>query len=150
MLSFTALSDMLTAPENETEFIRVTRTGTVALGTVFGATWGQLATVVIGLPAHVWLKHNTKQRAWMYVLVGAFAGMVFGALLVVPALFGTTTPLLGKLAWIALASVVSGALAGLTFWLIRRPDRDAPVAPPSSPQHATEPSHKSHETGGRP
>jgi hypothetical protein len=125
ILSLTALSDMITPPDVETEFIRVTHTGLVFMGTALGATWGQLATLIVGLPAHVWLTLYTTRRAWMYGVAGAAAGTIFGVLFVWPTLFGSALPSLEDLMWLAFASIGGGAAAGFGFWLIRRPDRDA-------------------------
>jgi hypothetical protein len=135
ILSFTILSDMVsTGTEGEAEVFRIDRTGIVLFGTLLGAMWGQLATAFIGLPAHVWLMHYTRRRAWMYAVAGALAGTGFGATFVWATMFGLTFPAFAEVIWLALAGAAAGACAGLTFWLIRRPDLDArPVLPANSP-----------------
>lgn len=136
ILSFTVLSDMVsTGIEDEADVFRINRTGIIFFGTVLSATWGQLATAFIGLPAHVWLMHYTRRRAWMYAVAGALAGTGFGATFVWATVFGVTFPAFANVIWLALAGATAGACAGLTFWLIRRPDRDhlpSEVTPPEN------------------
>jgi hypothetical protein len=125
ILSFTVLSDMISnSPPDEEEIFPITRSGMIFFGIVIGATWGQMATAFIGLPAHVWLMHYTRRRAWMYAVAGALAGTAFGATFVWAVVFGVTFPYFADVIWLAVAGATAGACAGLTFWLIRRPDRD--------------------------
>jgi len=129
ILSFTVLSDMISSPDEPLEEYGFTRSGLVSFGTAMGATWGQIATAFIGIPAHVWLMQRAKPKARHYASTGAFAGAVFGGLIAWPMVFGLTLPPLDELAWLAIASIAAGAIAGLTFWLIRRPDRDRKSRP---------------------
>ncbi len=124
ILSFTLYSEVVSEPADEDQVFVITRTGMLFLGTMLGATWGQLATLIIGLPAHNWLMHNTRRLAWMYLIAGSAAGLIFGVLFFGPVFFGATFPPITGLAWIMLTGVVAGAAAALTFWLIRRPDKD--------------------------
>lgn len=130
ILSLTVFDGMIsTSPPDEEEIFRITLSGMIFIGTFLGATWGQLATALIGLPAHAWLFHYTQRRAWMYAVAGAVAGIVFGAIFVLPILFGQTPPELVDIALALAASAVAGVAGALTFWLIRRPDRDLPQQP---------------------
>jgi membrane associated rhomboid family serine protease len=113
-----------TATPDEGEMFAISRTGMIFFGVVIAATWGQMATALIGLPAHVWLMHYTRRRAWMYAVTGALAGTAFGATFVWAVVFGVTFPYFADVIWLAIAGATAGACAGLTFWLIRRPDRD--------------------------
>ncbi len=127
VLAFTLLADDIAASSvRESEFITLTLSATLGMGTFFGATFGQLATFGIGLPAHLWLKKHTTRRAWMYASVGAVAGLFFGGVFVYGILFGRSIGAAADIASLALASLTAGALGGLTFWLVRRPDRDTP------------------------
>jgi len=126
VLAFTLFADEIAASSTpEHEFIELTLPTTLGMGIFIGATWGQLATFVIGLPAHLWLKQNTTRRAWMYASAGAIAGLIFGAVFVYGMLFGRSIGAAADIAALALASLTAGALGGLAFWLIRRPDKDA-------------------------
>jgi ABC-type uncharacterized transport system permease subunit len=134
ILSLTVFSDMIsTSPPDEQEVFRITLSGMIFIGTFLGATWGQLATALVGLPAHVWLMHYTQRRSWMYAAAGAVAGIIFGAIFVGPPLFGQAPPTVADLAMALTASAIAGAAGGLTFWLIRRPDRDVHPGRKSAP-----------------
>jgi len=100
-------------------FIRVAFT--IALYT--GALLGVPAMVLFGLPIHSILLAFGYRSAWHYSLMGALAGMVVGAIVLLwlsdaPAETTNWAPSF------ALGSF-TGALSALTFWLVRRPDRDA-------------------------
>lgn len=126
VLAFTLLADDIAASAvRESEFITLTMSATLGIGTFFGATFGQLATFGIGLPAHLWLKKHTTRRAWMYAAVGAGAGLIFGGVFVYGMLFGRSIAAPADIATLALASITAGAIGGLIFWVIRRPDKDA-------------------------
>lgn len=126
VLAFTLFADDIAASSmKETVFLPLTLPLVLGVGTFLGATWGQLATVAIGLPAHLWLKKHTTRRAWMYAIAGAGAGPIFGGLFVYGLLFGKSIAAPADIAALALASITAGAFGGLIFWLIRRPDKDA-------------------------
>lgn len=136
ILSFTVLSDMVSiGAAGEAEVFRISHAGLVFFGTVTGAMWGQLATAFIGLPAHIWLMQYTRRRAWMYAVAGALAGTGFGATFVWATVFGVTFPAFADVIWLAVAGATAGACAGITFWLIRRPDRDNQSALPTDLPH---------------
>lgn len=146
ILTFTIFSDLLTTEAyNEPEAFRMNHSGMVFLGTLIGATWGQLATTFIGLPAHVWLMRRRLHSGWAYAAVGVLAGAAFGATFVWASVFGATIPDIADAAWLVTASVAAGAIGGLVFWLIRRPDRDA-TAP--APPPAAAPAHRTHGQAG--
>lgn len=133
VLAFTLLADDIAASSTrESEFIQLTLSSTLGIGTFFGATWGQLATFAIGLPAHLWLKRKTTRQAWMYAFAGAGAGLIFGVLFVYGMVFGRSLAALADIAALVLASLTAGAIGGFVFWLIRRPDRDAQPRPPET------------------
>lgn len=146
ILSFTAFSDMIsTGKDNEAEVYRITHSGMVFMGTLLGALWGQLATLLVGLPAHVVILGQRTKPAWKYALAGVIAGVLFGAAFCWPMLSGVSGPSLANVAWLAIASASAGAIGGLVFWLIRRPDRDAPA---SAPPPAAAPAHRTHAQAG--
>lgn len=117
--------DVAFSSTHESEFIQLTLSSTLGIGTFFGATWGQLATFAFGLPAHLWLKRKTTRQAWMYAFAGAGAGLIFGVVFVYGMVFGGSLAALADIAALALASLTAGAIGGLAFWFIRRPDKDA-------------------------
>lgn len=133
VLAFTIFADDIAfSSTHESEFIQLTLSSTLGIGTFFGATWGQLATFAIGLPAHLWLKRKTAGQAWMYAFAGAGAGLIFGVVFVYGMVFGRSLAALAEIAALVLASLTAGAIGGLAFWLIRRPDRDAQPRPPET------------------
>lgn len=100
----------------------------VGVGVFQGVIYGSLAMVILGLPRHELLLKRTKARAWMYAAAGLIAGAAFGAIFALPALLAS--PQVVSSAALLPLGATAGAAAAMTFWLIRRPDRDAPPKPP--------------------
>lgn len=94
-----------------------------SVGAVLGAYLGWPTAFLFGWPIHVGLLDRNATKLRHYVGLGAVIGVT---------LFLTVTLVTGAVrfaldpsfASLALTSTAAGALGGLTFWLIRRPDRD--------------------------
>lgn len=94
------------------------------MGAMLGAYVGFPVAFLFGWPIHVGLMQRNASKALYYVL--------FGALIAI-ATFAVATTVTGYhfrlvLDWqfilTGLSFLTAGAIGGLTFWLIRRPDRD--------------------------
>ena len=127
ILALTALSDMITPPREPDPYdsFAITLPDLLMIGTLLGSVYGQIAMVGLFLPAHVWMMQNTTRRAWMYAAAGVISGLIFGGIFGWMVLFGRNIPSLEDFTWLMTASAVGGLIAGLLFWLIRRPDRGA-------------------------
>lgn len=130
ILALTALSDMITPPREPDPYdsFVITLPDLVMIGTILGSLYGQLAMFGLFLPAHAWMMQNTTRPAWMYAAAGVISGVIFGGIFGWMLLFGRNMPALDDFAWLMTASAAGGVVAGLLFWLIRRPDRDTPRA----------------------
>lgn len=113
------------------------------LGAFVGGTVGIPAMLVAGLPAHALLYHRGLRSPVIYALAGALAGLaaalVAGQLGVLD-IFNSDLPAeeeppngLMSAVWMFPQAAVFGACSALGFWLIRRPDRDAPNPPTPMP-----------------
>ncbi len=91
---------------------------TFALPIMYGAYFGWPIAFLIGWPVHILLQLQRANSALHYSIFGAAIGWI---LLPVAFIAGALTGLLGL---IALGFGLAGAIGGLIFWLIRRPDRD--------------------------
>lgn len=93
----------------------------------FGSLFAYPLMAVLGLPAHSVLYRSRHRALPFYVLAGVLCAL---AAWILTSLFGISIRTVTEGAvFIAL----SGALTAGIFWLIRRPDRDAPNPPTSSP-----------------
>ncbi|RYD88381.1 MAG: hypothetical protein EOP61_33655 [Sphingomonadales bacterium] len=126
ILALTALNDMITPPREPDLYdsFVITLPDLLMIGTILGSLYGQLAMLGLFLPAHVWMMQNTTRRAWMYAAAGVISGVIFGGVFGWLVLFGRNIPSLDDFTWLMIASAAGGLIAGLVFWLIRRPDRD--------------------------
>lgn len=99
----------------------------LAAGLFAGALWGSIGIVLFGLPIDAWLTHIKRTRWWMYGLCGALAGVAFAALMFLTAPSPLSSPSAAQAyaIWLG-AGFIAGFITATTFWLIRRPDRDAP------------------------
>lgn len=95
---------------------------------IYAALFGIPISLAIGTLAYLALRRRGLNGFVVYLVGGATIGMV-GAMSV-SALAGLGVGLLLFPVFIALMSC-SGGIGGLVFWLIRRPDRDAPSASPT-------------------
>lgn len=101
----------------------------ILMGTVVGGTAGLIPAFLVGLPLHHYLVRMKWNGAKHYAALGA--GVAIATTLVLLMIF-----LGGQGAWLnpgvaIFLAIVSfaGVMGGLTFWIIRRPDRDAPPIP---------------------
>jgi hypothetical protein len=99
------------------------------MGVIFGATFGLIPSILVGLPLHHYFVHMKWNRALHYAALGA--GIAPAALLLMTLVFlsGQGTWLNLQVALTFLLIAFAGAVGGLTFWIIRRPDRDTPPIP---------------------
>ncbi len=124
VLATTTFADEFTH-SNDADMHTVGISDMLLLGTLIGATWGQLPILVLSITAHNRLMEFTTRKAWMYAAAGAGAGLVFGGLFVGGMLFGQTLGEPANIASLVVASLAAGTTGGMTFWLIRRPDQDS-------------------------
>lgn len=96
----------------------------LVLGLVFGFIMGVPVSATLGLALHTMLVETKRTSAIAYAMAGAPAGVC--TVLAMGLLDGRFY------SWLLLPSCGAGALAGMCFWLIRRPDRDAAPNPPTS------------------
>lgn len=106
--------------------------GVLLFGALMGGTWGLLPMLLLGLSAHAWLLRRTHPAIWMYAIAAMAAGIVFGGLTGWNALSISGANGLGVFASYLGAGACAGLVAGVVFWLIRRPDRDAVSARPEA------------------
>lgn len=137
ILALTAMSDVITPPREPDPYdsFVITLPDLLMIGTVLGSVYGQIAMFGLFLPAHAWMMQNTTRRAWMYAAAGVISGLIFGGIFGWMVLFGRNIPSLYDFTWLMTASAAGGVIAGLLFWFIRRPDRDASSSTlPPTPQ----------------
>ncbi len=91
-------------------------------GFLIGGLIGWPVMLVIGLPAHALLLRRTSAKVWWYVLAGCVAGVIAGALRFVSSRGAAT---MNDAVQLAALGAVTGTLAALVFWFVRRPDSDA-------------------------
>jgi hypothetical protein len=105
----------------------------ILVSTVGGGIVGLAPALVVGLPMHHYLVRKQWNRALHYAALGAGVGAL--SIVVMVTIFqawasGGGLPFLLPGFYMFLGMfAVSGAAGGLTFWIIRRPDRDAPPIP---------------------
>jgi hypothetical protein len=98
-------------------------------GALQGLIYGTLAMLLLGAPAHLFLRARTSAGATVYALAGLVAGAIFTLVIAAPIAFNATgLPFL-------MIGAGTGLVASLTFWLIRRPDRDNLPDLPTDPTH---------------
>jgi hypothetical protein len=113
------------------------------VGAGIGVLLGIPAMLFAGLPVHALLHHYRFRSAVIYAVAGASAGLL---LALVAGHLGLLTLLNSDLppeeeppsdllsaVWVSPQAVTLGMSSALGFWLIRRPDRDAPNPPTSTP-----------------
>ncbi|MGE0596500.1 MAG: hypothetical protein AB7P07_09040 [Hyphomonadaceae bacterium] len=96
-----------------------------------GILVGWPTMLLAGLPTHGWLLQSHRSAAPIYAAAGAAVGLLPAMILGLLLLQGRGT----METWLVLTGVglVTGAVSAVLFWLIRRPDRDAPNPPTSPP-----------------
>ena len=96
---------------------------TFALPIMYGAAVGWPAGLLVGWPVHALLQRGSIVSPLPYIALGGLIALIPPSALMglnilrAPDIFVTPSGIL----------VLAGAVAGLVFWLIRRPDRDAPA-----------------------
>ena len=80
--------------------------------------------LTFGLVWHAYALDRGWRSSTRYAAAGAMAGLALGALVGLAAM---------DLILYALFAPIVGAISAMAFWLIRRPDRDAPNPPTPSP-----------------
>jgi hypothetical protein len=100
----------------------------MATGFMLGAVIGWPVTLALGLPAHAVLLRKTSAKIGWYALGGGVVGAVAGALRLVQTSTFARDAILLHLAM----GAVTGTLAALVFWWLRRPDSDAAEFKPRS------------------
>lgn len=102
----------------------------IVLGGAVGGSVGLVPAYLVGLPLHHYLARRRRNDASTYAGMGAAVTLTTAAILffLFPA-----SPAISKIvigAVLLPLAPIGGAVGGLTFWFIRRPDRDAVNAPP--------------------
>ncbi len=120
MIVIAIISVLFTTPE------ATTLIGPIIALAMFGVAFAYPAILVLGLPAHIALNALGRRGLIDYAAVGAISGFI--TLLVISAWDGRQ-PLL----WLTPIALGAGVCNAVVFWLIRRPDRDAPNPPTSAP-----------------
>ena len=97
----------------------------MATGFMLGALIGWPVMLAFGLPAHALLLRKTSAKIGWYALAGGAIGAAAGALRLIQTLSSVRPD--AYLLYIAVGAV-SGAMAAIVFWWLRRPDKDAAQA----------------------
>jgi len=106
--------------------------GLLITSTVAGGIVGLVPALIVGLPLHHYFVRKRWNRALHYAAIGAAVGAL--SILVIMFVFQMWSsgmnplPLPGLYMFVGMFAV-SGTAGGLTFWIIRRPDRDTPPIP---------------------
>ncbi|MBL8537833.1 MAG: hypothetical protein JNM59_10565 [Hyphomonadaceae bacterium] len=103
--------------------LHLARHGAV-FGLVFGVLLGIPAMLLGGLPLHALFMRRRWRGVWIY---GASAAGI-GAIASAGYAFFDFGPGITPILRFAVLGAGTGALCGLLFWLIRRPDREADTA----------------------
>lgn len=100
----------------------------VMAGAMYGGLLGGIPSLLVGWPLHLAMQRAGWKRWWAYVGLGLLLALIAG--FGIGPVFGLELMYFGGA--IVLMLLISGAIGGLVFWLVRRPDRDAAIAPPPS------------------
>jgi hypothetical protein len=90
---------------------------------------GYPAMIVLGLPAHLFLRKMKWTALGSYAVAGLLIGMLMAVAIFVPVvtsgfgLWPSSTGLSGSFVAILLLAAFFGLLSSATFWLFARPDR---------------------------
>lgn len=90
-------------------------------GAFYGGMFGVLPSFIVGWPLHLVLQRIHMTGWWAYVALGIGLSAIAG--FIVAPLFGLSPTYLDTELRVMLFTC--GAIGGLVFWFIRRPDRDA-------------------------
>mgnify|MGYP000901177172 FL=1 len=99
-------------------------------GAMYGGLLGGIPSLLVGWPLHLAMQRAGWKQWWAYAGLGVVLALIAG--FGIGPVFGLELMYFGGA--IVLMLLMSGAIGGLIFWLIRRPDRDA-VTAPSPPAH---------------
>lgn len=94
----------------------------MATGFMLGGVIGWPVMLALGLPAHAALLRKTSAKIWWYVIAGGAIGAAAGGVRLFQT-FASVTPD-ARLLYIAIGAV-TGTIAAVVFWFLRRPDTDA-------------------------
>jgi hypothetical protein len=94
----------------------------MATGFMLGGVIGWPVMLALGLPAHATLLRKTSAKIWWYVIAGGVIGGVAGGVRLLQA-FSSVSPD-ARLLYVAIGGV-TGTMAAVVFWFLRRPDTDA-------------------------
>lgn len=99
---------------------------------MYGGTFGLVPSLLVALPLH----HYFVRKRWSSAVQNGVLGLVAAILslslflAVLSIWIRGPSPFMYPGAYIAIASLgVAGIPGGLSFWIIRRPDRDSPPIP---------------------
>jgi hypothetical protein len=101
------------------------------VGGIGGAILGSPAAIIIGWPLHLLLLKLRWTHVAVYIYLGAMLGVI-GFFTFVSLWSPISFELL--MTWFVIVLAFAGAVGGGAFWLIRRPDRDAPPRVDDSPE----------------
>lgn len=93
---------------------------------------GLIANFSLGLAWHAYARRRKIVHPAIHVVAGAVLGACVGALLGLVVSWREPDAMSWNLATFSIVGLSYGALAAGAFWLIRRPDRDAPNPPTSA------------------
>jgi hypothetical protein len=132
VLGLTVLTDlvfMFEDPQQDSVFVKAGPMEVAAnlaflafTGFSLGAIIGWPFTLAVALPAHAWLVHRTSAKVYWYAVLGLGAGLAAAAAYLASLGGGPGTAF-----FFLTAGSSAGVLAGVLFWAIRRPDRDAAI-----------------------
>ena len=97
----------------------------LTLGPLYGGLLGIIPSILVGWPLHMAMQRAGLKLWWHYAVLGVILAAIAAPL--VSPLMGLDVIYLGIAIMLMMAG--SGAIGGLVFWLVRRPDRDAVTAP---------------------
>jgi hypothetical protein len=106
--------------------------GVLFMGALTGGIWGSLPMLLVGLPVHAWPVRRTRRQIWAYAAAACLAGLQVGGFMGMQLLASAGPDPAGIFGWCVITGACAGVIAGLVFWLIRRPDRDV-ISPPPRP-----------------
>lgn len=133
ILGFTVFQDaifMFEDPQHDSVFVKagfleiLANTFVAAFsGLMIGGIIGWPILLVFGMPVHAFLLRATSARAWVYIIAGAVLGAAAGAFRFLSS-GGTANP--DDLIPLLAVGAATGIFTVMIFWLVRRPDKDAP------------------------
>ena len=119
IIAITAFADVLAQSNNKV----LTVLQLTGIAIVYGGLVGWPVMITLGLGSHALLLRRTSASLPWYLGAGALAGVVAGLIRA-----GRLVLILQESALANVAvGIITGVIAALVFWFIRRPDKDAPL-----------------------